>query len=145
MRKGAFLLSITLLVVFLALALSPRAASTELGDGEIFTEGVEVTTCQVADEFGNPITSANAGDVVRLSIMHDSTPMPTRLFIFRVPSNDPNTYVDLFYYRKYFSGTSSGANVYMKIQPFIYVEGPGVFIGVLDNDGSYCYQVLTVN
>jgi hypothetical protein len=124
-----------------ALALTLTLAYAE--DGEIL-EGHDASalTCNIYDEFMNPITSANRGDVVQLGIQHETITNPTQNFIFIVPSSNPD-YKDLFYYSRRSSGTSTGALIFMKINPWTYIDGTGYFIGRVPGQGA-CYKALTI-
>lgn len=128
-------------VVCVGLLFSFPLSQTAVGgeDGEIASDqSIEQVTCNIYNEAGTPITSANAGDTARLSISHGSITSATRQFIFRVPSYEPATYQDTFLYAKEYTGTSSGGTITMKIQPCTYVEGTGVFIGNVPGHGNCC-------
>ena len=133
---------VVLLLAFGMLSLSYAGPGSQ--DGEVLTEGQSINqvSCSMQDELGNPITTAQAGDVVRLTISHPAITGPTRQFIFRVPSSSTD-YEDVFLYVKKYTGASSGAVVYMKLQPYTYVEGNGVFVGNVPGHGN-CYTLLQV-
>lgn len=97
--------------------------------------------CGIFDDYG-AITSAYVGDVVRLEITHPQMTGMSRVFFFQMPSND-DKYEDIFVYAKNYAGTSLGATIYMKIQPYEYIGGEGLFTGIVRGVGR-CSKTLKI-